>query len=294
MSQEPDSGPPTLRPDDSFPGPYAPRPDGSLRTPIASKDEGKSAVRAAQDDYDTAVATAPYPIGISNGVPARWVTTKTSSGSSAAAAALGWGDPGGGESDPNSAASGHWEPLSPSDPVMQEWATLQQVKKDVGYFLEDVGSGAGRSYLSTETDKQQEVTRQFKDFLARAEGTYDLMGKERAFAMAGDDQTAENNEAVQKGYLNAAWATPYADTRGPGLGSILGRSMPDYVLPDYRLNSAVGLPGAEGFDMPGYANGTGFEIPPDLAPLLGKPVIVPPDPLPPTGRKWPWGGGVAR
>lgn len=113
--------------------------------------------------------------------------------------------------------------------------------------------GTARSYLDTEEDKTKEITRQFKDFDARASLLYDLMGDEQSFAMNADDQNIQNAAAREKGYLfpgEGLSYTPYIS--GGPLSSILSPSLPDYVRPDYRLNAAVGLPGPEGFDDPQY------------------------------------------
>ncbi len=127
------------------------------------------------------------------------------------------------------------------------------------------GSGSAVSYVQSETDKQQEVSRQFKDFLARAQGVYDLMDSEQQRAMRADDQNAQNMKAAREGLI--AYPGDY------GVGSmetaysrILAPSVPNYVLPDYRLGGAVGLPGGvEGYDNPNYTS-TGVPITPATTP----------------------------
>lgn len=136
--------------------------------------------------------------------------------------------------------------------------------------------GNVRSYYDTEQDKTAEITRQFKDFDNRASLLSDLLDEEQSLGMNADDQNIQNMKA-QKDLGMAVnpggWYTKLP--MSSSLSSILGPSLPDYVRPDYRLNSAVGLPGPEGFDdpnynqygMPGYAAGTDPNVP---------------------ERKWPW------
>ena len=147
--------------------------------------------------------------------------------------------------------------------------------------LDDTG-GAEASYLDLEKAKTKEVERQYEDFKDRASLLYDLMDKERDYAMAGDDQNYENLKrqkelgmAVPFGF----YATPYHSMT---LSRVLAPSLPDYVLPDYRLNQAVGLPGPQGFDDPDYpwlqAPAYAFGTKPGLG--WYRPTRVP----------WPWGG----
>ena len=119
------------------------------------------------------------------------------------------------------------------------------------------GIGAARSYLDTENDKTAEITRQFNDFENRASALYDLQDSEQQYGMKADDQNAQNRLAIAKGALFSGETPVYLNDRpGALLSEILGPSLPDYVSPDYRLNAAVGLPGAEGFNDPQYdANG---------------------------------------
>ena len=119
------------------------------------------------------------------------------------------------------------------------------------------GIGAARSYLDTENDKTAEITRQFKNFEDRASALYDLQDSEQGYSMKADDQNAQNRLAISKGALFSGETPVYLNDRpGALLSEILGPSLPDYVSPDYRLNAAVGLPGAEGFNDPQYdANG---------------------------------------
>jgi hypothetical protein len=288
---------PTLRPGDS--GPFLAPLDTSANPKGQTKDIQKALSSTLNDAYQQWISSQSSPVREGKSGPEIYKTT------------------GGGSKtlDDNGnvvteGGKGEWVPLGPQDRGWQLWNLAQQEATDLkegdygaGGFASGSGAGAGRSYVDTEGDKQDEVTRQFKDFLARAKGTYDLMDSERRYAMAGDDQNAANAKAVRGGYLNSAWATPYADQRGPGYSDTLARSMPNYLSPDYRMNQAVGLGGPEGFNnpnydssgMPMYAEGTDpatASIPPDPLEMVGKPIFVPPDGAPPSGKPWPWGRRV--
>jgi hypothetical protein len=179
----------------------------------------------------------------------------------------------------------------PNDPVRRQ-AFIDSFDTDSEYVVDSLGSeylnslnsakleftraaedeaerkkllGGVKSYYDTEEDKTSEITRQFKDFEDRASLLYDLMDDEQQYGMNADDQNIQNwkaqedlGMAINPGGFHAK---PYMQG---SLSSILGPSLPGYVRPDYRLNSAVGLPGPEGFDdpdynqygMPAYASGT--------------------------------------
>jgi len=185
---------------------------------------------------------------------------------------------------------------------MQLWYRSEQEAEDLktGDFIGAAGAGAGRSYVDTEGDKQDEVTRQFKDFLARAKGTYDLMDSELNRSMAADDQNAQNSKAYREGLIPGAGfytKQPMANS----LSRTIAPSLPNYLSPDYRMNQAVGLGGPQGFDnanydengMPMYAEGTDpamANIPPDLLDMVGKEMWVPVSP-PSPDFNWPWGSG---
>lgn len=114
-------------------------------------------------------------------------------------------------------------------------------------------SAAGRSYLATEGDKTKEVARQLADFENRASRLYSLQDSEQGYAMKADDQNTQNRKAMSQGTALPGLTGYYINKRpGDTLSQILAPSLPDYVSPDYRLNSAVGLPGGEGFTDPQY------------------------------------------
>lgn len=297
MPPEDETRPATLRPEVGL-GDGGAGYNAAPRPTISTKEQGVDAVSSAKSAWlDYQLRTGADETGGRIKTP-MWVPDKStaSSGRGIASVSLGTAEGAGG---------GGGEYKDQIDPEGQRlynrWQILEsdnkQFRKD--NFISDAGAGAGRSYVDTEGDKQDEVTRQFKDFLARAKGTYDLMDSERSYAMAGDDQNIQNQAAMRAGNLGEAWATPYADMRGPGLSSTLARSLPNYLSPDYRMNQAVGLGGPEGFDnanydengMPMYADGTDpamANIPPELLAMVGKPMGVPlsSDFQP---RDWPWG-----
>lgn len=122
------------------------------------------------------------------------------------------------------------------------------------------------AYVASETDKADEVTRQFKDFLARAQGVYDLRASEQNFAMKADDQNAANMKNARAGLITypGDYAVGSMDT---AYSRVLAPSVPSSVPPIYKLNGAVGLGGTEGFDNPNYSS-TGAYIgpPPEQTP----------------------------
>lgn len=287
------------RPTDTQPSPASLRPEvgdadggagynGADRPIISSKEQGSDAVSSAREAWLN--FQLEHGAVISGGKVVVPKAEKAASTTSNRFLSSGDDDSGG--------TSGDWS--SEGQRLYNRWQILESDNKA---FVSESGAGAGRSYVETEEDKQDEVTRQFKDFLARAKGTYDLMADERSYAMAGDDQNIQNAKAVRDGVLNEAWGTPYADIRGPGLSSIIRPSLPNYLSPDYRMNDAVGLGGGEGFNdpdydeygMPMYAQGTeaaGGPVPENVLAMVGQPVFVPPDQAPPSGKPWPWGRRV--
>ncbi len=143
--------------------------------------------------------------------------------------------------------------------------------------------GTARSYLATEADKTAEITRQFKDFDARANLLYDLMDEEQQYGMRADDQNIQNFKAQQDLGMAVVPGGVYGKpSMANSLSSILRPSLPDYVRPDYRLNAAVGLPGAQGFDDPDY-NQYGFPAFANGTEAEGY-IKVPPVPV----VSWPW------
>lgn len=148
------------------------------------------------------------------------------------------------------------------DPIGSQYLTsLGEAELAMKRAAEDAAEakklqGSVQSYMDSEEDKTKEIQRQFKDFDARASLLYDLMGEEQGYGMAADDQNIQNMKAQKDlgmainpgGY----YTKPYMDG---SLSSILAPSLPDYVRPDYRLNTAVGLEGPQGFDDPQYTSG---------------------------------------
>lgn len=170
------------------------------------------------------------------------------------------------------------------DPIGSQYLTsLNDAELELKRAAEDAAEakrlqGSVKSYAASEQDKSAEITRQFKDFDARADSLYNLMDAEQSYGMNADDQNIQNMKAQRDlgmaitpgGY----YTKPYMQD---SLSSILAPSLPSYVRPDYRQNASVGLPGPQGFDdpqydqygMPAYAMGT--------------------DPTKPREIFWPWG-----
>lgn len=162
--------------------------------------------------------------------------------------------------------------------LFDEWkSSLEDAKEAVS------SGGTARSYLATEEDKTSEITRQFKDFDARASLLYDLMDEEQQYGMRADDQNIQNFKAQQDLGMAVVPGGVYGKpSMANSLSSILRPSLPDYVRPDYRLNAAVGLPGAQGFDDPDY-NQSGFPAFANGTEAEGY-IKVPPVPV----VSWPW------
>jgi|GEM_PF-5058276 len=260
------------------------------RPTISTKEQGVDAVSSAKSAWlDYQLRTGADETGGRIKTP-MWVPDKANSDPYAE----GGGGGGGGE---------YKDQIDPEGQrLYNRWQILEsdnkQFRKD--NFISDAGAGAGRSYVDTEGDKQDEVTRQFKDFLARAKGTYDLMDSELNRSMAADDQNAQNSKAYREGLIPGAGfytKQPMANS----LSRTIAPSLPNYLSPDYRMNQAVGLGGPQGFDnanydengMPMYAEGTGpamANIPPDLLDMVGKEMWVPVSP-PSPDFNWPWGSG---
>ena len=260
-----------------------------------NKDEQTAVAGTIADAYKQWVASSPDAIQEGKGGPERWVTT---GGSRTINEETGVVEMSGG--------TGKWVPLSPQERGWQLWNQAKQEAEDLklGDYLGGNGAGAGQSYVSAEEDKQDEVTRQFKDFLARAKGTYDLMDSEQDFASNTDQMNIRNERAVQDGYMPPGALPSYGHRRGPGLSSIIAPSLPNYLSPDYRMNQAVGLGGPEGFNdpeydeygMPLYAMGTDpmadpalAGIPPELLGMVGQTLYVPMSKRTEPPKAWPWG-----
>jgi len=290
MPPEDQPRPATLRPDRSEdPTDYGT--DRSYVPPIVGKEQGESVTARARAEWFAHKLKAHADESGGRVSAPMLVPTKTDSTSY-------------GEDEATSAAARRYkyEPDLEGQQLYDRWQILEsdnkQFRKD--NFISDAGAGAGRSYVDTEGDKQDEVTRQFKDFLARAKGTYDLMDSELNRSMAADDQNAQNSKAYREGLIPGAGfytKQPMANS----LSRTIAPSLPNYLSPDYRMNQAVGLGGPQGFDnanydengMPMYAEGTGpamANIPPDLLDMVGKEMWVPVSP-PSPDFNWPWGSG---
>lgn len=156
---------------------------------------------------------------------------------------------------------------------------------------------AVESYLTSEENKTGEISRQFKDFAARADEYEQLRNAEAQNVQNVQDYNKSQLDQHDKYGVPLALDTPYG--YGQNLSHILRPSLPDYVRPDYRLNGAVGLPGAEGFDDPNYdangmplrdANGVPMyaEGTEDPLAIFRQPGIRPPIQLMPAPKVWPY------
>jgi len=282
MPPEDETRPATLRPDRSEdPTDYGT--DRSYVPPIVGKEQGVSVTARARAEWFAHKLKAHADESGGRVSAPMLVRDKTDSTSY-------------GEDEATTARRYKYEPDLEGQQLYDRWQILESDNKQ---FIREAGAGAGRSYVDTEGDKQDEVTRQFKDFLARAKGTYDLMDSEQKYGMNADDQNIQNMAAARAGVADIGMFPVYGHRLGPGLSSTIRPSLPNYLSPDYRMNQAVGLGGPEGFDnanydengMPMYADGTDpamANIPPELLAMVGKPMGVPlsSDFQP---RDWPWG-----
>ncbi len=124
--------------------------------------------------------------------------------------------------------------------------------------------GAVRSYLDIEADKTAESTRQYNDFIKRVEDIYgiqnaerDIQKQDRDWAFDGDKHNVEMESAARKGLIGSEMYTFGAAARpgnlsrnndGQRLSDMIRSTIPSEIPSDYRLNDAVGLPGAHGTD----------------------------------------------
>jgi hypothetical protein len=111
-------------------------------------------------------------------------------------------------------------------------------------------SGSGRdpavlTFLEKEGLKTSEVQRQLQDYLARSKGVYELQNAEQDYRFQADNYNAARAQPWTLDWGTGRRANPVR--QGPRLSEVLGRTLPAEVAPDYRLNEAVGLPGAGGF-----------------------------------------------
>lgn len=173
------------------------------------------------------------------------------------------------------------------DPVSQRLALEMEYIGDLASELSGSGGAAGaavRSALSIEGDKQDEITRQMKDFAYRADLTYDLMDAEQQYGFNATDHNISSWKAQRDlGLATMPGGFAGQPSMAQSLSSIIRPSNPSYVRPDYRLNQVVGLPGAQGFDdpdydeygMPRFAQGTSQML--EFVPVRPMPIV-----------SWPW------
>ena len=110
-------------------------------------------------------------------------------------------------------------------------------------------AGSVRSWADTESDKTAEATRKFKDFLARAKAASDIEQADIGTQAAKQDFNLNRAKGIESGQFSP-FASFYGDvpTQLDGLSSIIRKTIPDSIPPDYGLDHVVGLPA--------YARGT--------------------------------------
>lgn len=190
------------------------------------------------------------------------------------------------------------------DNIERQKALLKYATDD-GKYLSGSGTGeAVESYLTTEGRKTKEIERQYEDFKDRVDQYNQMRDAEIARGNSAIRMNMDQLESIRDGNLQPGmFQLGGVANMSTALSEILRPSIPDYVRPDYRLNQAVGLPGAEGFDNPNYdqsgfpmfARGTPRArdlsgVDPELRPLIGTPVGFAPDPRKVINKPWPWGG----
>jgi len=171
--------------------------------------------------------------------------------------------------NPALGTSGSWVPVPAQDAGQQYQNLINQesaaTKAFTGNAVAGAGAGAAVSYLSSETAKTDEITRQFKDFLARVNEVYSTEKANQDMGIAADNQAQKDAEALNQGNnVPVGGAFSVSPTWGqPNYSAELAQSIPTSVSPDYQLNGAVGLPGQDGFaaspmtgSVPSFATGT--------------------------------------
>lgn len=296
------------------------RDPGTLR---ASLDTARDALDTKRVAWDSAKATSTDPLKVGDGgIVMAWQSATVDPAlmarlneeadpikRAALAEALGVDENG-----------GKWIPLSPDDPRSKAYAEFSTAQDAYDRALADFKFSeqydkqktTAESYLnSAEGQKSTEITRQFRDFEDRASLFSDLLAAEQDFNFNADKQNVARASAEADGTVAPGFFGYAASITGPSmLSSILRPSLPDYVRPDYRLNTSVGLPGPQGFDdenftpdgLPKFAEGTSpdirdYRIPPDIAEMIGTPIDVPVGRLNLPVKPWPWGAqpqGVMR
>lgn len=180
---------------------------------------------------------------------------------------------------------------------------LSDYQSGLKYAL-GAGGATAESYLTSEGRKTSEVKRQLEDALTRMKAVYDLENNDQSYAANAIKNNVEQQQAMQAGLMDFGMSNVFLPNR-PHVGNyadIIARTVPGDVMPDYRLNGAVGLPGGEGFptsfasqqpvasaggESPpedwtlgarGYAGGTGpalgaMAVDPEIAWMVGMPDI---------------------
>lgn len=118
---------------------------------------------------------------------------------------------------------------------------LNLAEDDLSLLKKSVGSV--RSWADTESDKTSEATRKFKDFLARAKAASDLEQANLDFQSKKQAYNDDRAVGIQKGLYssNAPYMTS-SNSDVNGLSSIIRKTIPESIPPDYGLDHVVGLP----------------------------------------------------
>ena len=113
-------------------------------------------------------------------------------------------------------------------------------------------AGSVRSWADTESDKTAEATRKFKDFLSRAKAASDIEQADIQTQSAKQDFNMNRAKGIESGQFSP-FASFYGDipTQLDGLSSIIRKTIPDAVPPDYGLDHVVGLPAYGRGTLPG-------------------------------------------
>ena len=129
----------------------------------------------------------------------------------------------------------------------EAWKALKLTESDLSLLKKS--AGAVRSWADTEADKTAEATRKFKDFLARAKAASDIEQADIGTQAAKQDFNLNRAKGIESGQFSP-FASFYGDvpTQLDGLSSIIRKTIPDSIPPDYGLDHVVGLPA--------YARGT--------------------------------------
>lgn len=258
----------------------------SVPTPLnpdykpATKDEAKSNISLATDrfdEYKRNQLNSNVPIRISDGDVYRW-ETDAPLGRELFDSDQEYQEYLGIRKD----SGGKWVPDVAGQALLDEIEYAERLSKELSGSGGAARAAAEVSYEDLEDKKSDEITRQFKDFAARANLYSDLMADEQEYGFNATDHNISSWKAQRDlGLATMPGGFAGQPSMSQSLSSILRPSLPDYVRPDYRMNAAVGLPGPEGFDdpdydeygMPMFAQGTA----PDFVPIRPMPIV-----------SWPW------